>query len=300
MALDVVALALLTAALWGASMPVSKLGMERGGSPFQAALTVVTVSVVLYWAAMLVAGHRLLDHSLFALGLFAFTGVLATAVARVVSFNGVERVGASVNAAGVNTRPVFASIGAVVFLGEVLTLQTALGIVVVVAGLVALALSGGGDIRGWRYSDLAFPLGAAVVFAAGNVLRRYGLTVTDMTALEGVAMNETAGLVGLLVFVVVFRSADLRGFLSAPRRAYGFFCVSGVLSAVALFTLFEALDRGRVVVVDPLSNPTSLFALLFTALLLREVEEVNRLLVLGVLLVVTGVVVISAPEVLPA
>lgn len=32
MAVDVVALALLTAVLWGASSPVAKLGLERGGS----------------------------------------------------------------------------------------------------------------------------------------------------------------------------------------------------------------------------------------------------------------------------
>lgn len=298
MALDAVLLALLTAAMWGASSPVSKLGMERGGTPFQAALTVVTVSVVVYWGAMLVSGQRVLGHSMFALGLFAFTGLLATAISRVVTYTGVQRVGASVNSAGVNTRPVFASLGAVVFLGEVLTLQTAVGIVIVVGGLIALALSKGGDIRGWSYADLVFPIGAAIMFATGNVLRRYGLTVTDLSALEGVAINETAGLVGLLVFVFLYRANDAREFLSAPRSAYGYFTVCGLLNAVALFSLFEALDRGRVVVVDPISSPTSLFALLFTAVLLRDVEQVTRRLVLGVVLVVSGVVIITAPEVL--
>lgn len=298
MALDAVLLALLTATLWGASSPVSKLGMENGGSPFQAALSVVTVSVVVYWTAMLLTGQRIFGHSLFAIGLFAATGLLATAISRVVTYTGVERVGASINSAGVNTRPVFASIGAVVFLNEVLTAQTALGIVIVVSGLIALALSEGGDIRGWNYTDLVFPIGAAIMFATGNVLRRYGLTVTDMTALEGVAINETAGLIGLLVFVFVYKADDAREFLSAPRKAYGYFAVCGLMNSVALFSLFEALDRGRVVVVDPISSPTSLFALLFTAILLGDVEEINRRLVLGVVLIVSGVVIITAPEVL--
>lgn len=300
MAADAVLLALLTAVLWGASEPVSKLGMERGGTPFQAAMTVVTVSVVVYWIAILLEGHSVLGHSFLAIGLFALTGVLATAIARVITYTGVQRVGASVNSAGINTRPVWASLGAVVFLGEVLSVQTALGIVIVVAGLIALTLSKGGDVRGWTYTDLVFPLGAAMLYAMGNVLRRYGFTVTDMTALEGVAINETTGLIGLLLFILVYKGNDAREFLSAPRTAYGFFAVCGLMNSIALFSLFEALDRGRVVVVDPISSPTSLFALLFTAILLRDVEAVTRGLVLGVVLVVSGVVIITAPELLPA
>lgn len=297
MALDVVALALLTAALWGASSPISKRGLERGGTPFQVALTVVTVSTILYWSAILIRGERLLGHSVEALALFVFTGLLGTAIARVVSFTGVQRVGASVNSAGVNTRPVFATVGAVLFLGETLTLQTGVGILVVVAGLIAIALSRGGDIRGWRVTDLAFPLGAAMAFATGNVVRRFGLTTTDITPLEGVALNETAGLVGLLAYVLVRHRGNVRGFLAAPRSAYRWFVAAGVISAVALFSLFEALSRGRVVVVDPISSPTSLFAILFTALLLREVERVTPRLIVGAVLVVTGVVLITAPQV---
>lgn len=297
MALDVVALALLTAVLWGASEPISKLGLERGGSPFQVALTVVVVSTIAYWAALLVRGGRVFVHEPAALAIFAFTGLLGTALARVITYTGTQRVGASINSAGINTRPVFATIGAVLFLGEVLTLQTAVGIVIVVAGLIALALSRGGDIRGWRPRDLVFPLGAAMAFAAGNVIRRFGFTTTDITPLEGVALNETAGLIGLLAYIVMRHGGDVRGFLAAPRRAYLYFIGTGALSAVALFSLFEALDRGQVVIVDPISSPTSLFALLFTAILLRDVERITRRLVLGVLLVITGVVLITAPQV---
>jgi len=300
MALDAVLFALLSAAMWGGSSVISKLGLERGGSPFQAAMTVVTVSVVVYWGAVLATGTPILTDSTFVIGLFAFTGLLSTAVARVVSYNGIQRVGASVNSAGINTRPVFASLGAVVFLGEVLTLQTAFGIVVVVAGLILLALSKGGDVRGWNYSDLVFPLAAALIFATGNVLRRYGLSLTQMPPLGAVAINETAGLVGLFVFVALYTRGDVRSLLSAPRRAYAFFVGCGLMSSVALFALFEALSRGRVVVVDPISSPQSLFALLFTAVLLRDVEEVTPRLILGVVLVVVGVVVITAPELVAA
>ncbi|MFB6130720.1 MAG: DMT family transporter [Salinigranum sp.] len=298
MALEVVALALLTAAMWGASSPITKLGLERGGTPFQAALSVVVVSVIVYWSAILVQGQHVLAHSGEALALFAITGLLGTAIARVITYTGVQRLGASINSAGINTRPVFSAIGAVLFLGEALTAQTAAGIVVVVAGLIAIALSQGGDIRGWDPIDLIFPLAGALAFAAGNVIRRFGFTSTGISPLGGVALNETVGLIGLLIYVGIVHRGQVREFLSAPRGAYLWFGASGVVSAIALFALFTALSIGRVVVVDPISSPTSLFAILFTFLTLREVERVTTRLVIGAVLVVAGVVLITAPQII--
>jgi len=298
MAYDVIALALLSAAAWGASSPLSKAGLERGGTPFQVAMTVVVVSVVTYWAALFATGTTLLLRPLWVVGLFAVTGLLATAVARVVLYAGVQRVGASVNSAVVNTRPVWSMTLAVLLLGEAVTAQNVLGIVVVVLGLVVLAFSKGGDISGWELRDLSFPLLGAIIFAVGNVARRFGLSATGMHPLEAVAINETAGLLGLLFVVVVWRGNDVREFLHAPRDAYAYFVGCGLVSSVALFTLFAALSRGRVVLVDPLSSPTSLFAILFTFLFLREVERVTWRLLVGAVLVVLGVVLITGPQVL--
>jgi len=297
MELDVVVLALTTATAWGASAPLSKLGLNRGGTPFQVALTVVTVSVVVYWLGFLIQGESLAGLPLWVLGLFVVTGLFATALARVLAYNGVQRLGASVNSAGINTRPVWASLLAVFLLGETITAQMGLGILVVVAGLIALALSEGGDITGWEFRDLAFPLAAALTFAGGNVARRFAFSATDVTALSAVAINETAGLIGLLVYLLLRHGGGLGEVLSAPRASYAFFVGSGLLNALALFTLFEALNRGRVVVVDPLSSPTALFAILFTFLFLREIERVTLRLVLGAALVVAGVLLITGPQV---
>lgn len=298
MELAVVGLALLSAAAWGAADPISKLGMDRGGTPFQVSLVVVTVSMVVYWIGLAVSGTPITGIPLWAIGLFALTGVFATAVARVLSFNGVQRLGASINSAGINSRPVWASLFAVTFLGERLTVQMGLGIVVVVLGLVALALSEGGDLSGWKLTGLVFPLAAAATFGGGNVVRRFTFVATDVSPLLAVAINETAGLVGLLVILAVRHKRAAVEALTAPRRSYAYFVGSGLLNALALLALFEALSRGRVVVVDPLSSPTSLFAILFTFLFLRQIERVTHRLVLGAVLVVTGVVLITGPQIL--
>jgi drug/metabolite transporter (DMT)-like permease len=298
MSLEIVALALLAAACWGAGSPLSKLGMEHDGTPAQVALTVVTVSAALYWTILLATGTGIDAHAPWVLALFVATGLVSTALARLLTFAGIERLGSSVNSAGINTRPVWASVLAVVVLGETVTVQMGIGIVVTVAGLVALAFSDGGDLSGWNRYDLAIPLGAALTYGVGNVARRYAFTASSVTPLEGVALNETAGIAGILGYLLVRTRSldDLYEALVAPPRAYAFFAGSAVLNALALFVLFEALSRGPVVVVDPLSAPTSLFSIALTAVLLRDVERVTRRVLVGAAFVIGGVVLITGPQ----
>ncbi|MFQ3293279.1 MAG: DME family drug/metabolite transporter [Halobacteriales archaeon] len=288
----VYALALVPALLWGFSPILSKRGMAGGGSSLQASLIVVMVDTLLYWTALMaIQGSDLgAGITLGAAALFLGAGVIGTALGRLAVFTGVDRVGASINSAVISTRPLFASLLAVLVLGEAVTIVTGGGIVVLVIGLAVLGLSRGGDLAGWRPSELLFPLAAAVLFGAGNVARKWGLDAfSDVTLLEAVALNETGALVALAAYGAV---ANRRDIFDAPRQTYGYFAMSGTLTAVALLSLFAALRMGRVVVVDPLSATAPLFTALFAALLLRDLERVTRRVVLGAVLIVIGVTLI--------
>ena len=291
--LDVLAFAGLTAVLWGFTPILSKRGMAAGGSSLQAALVVVTVDSAIYWTLLAIfrgPGDLFAGIPLDIIGWFLLAGLVGTALGRLFTFAGVHRVGASVNSAGISTRPLFASILAVVFLGEVLTPVLALGIVVLVVGVVVLSTAKGGDLGGWRPIELLFPLGGAAAFAAGNVIRRFGLTASDITPLEAVTLNETAGLVALLAYALATRRIDV---LRAPRRTYYFFAGSGTLTGIALLSLFEALQRGQVVIVDPLVGTAPLFTTVFAYLLLGDLERVTKGIVVGAALIVLGAAIIS-------
>lgn len=293
LSLDVLTLALVPALLWGASPIVSKRGMAGGGSSLQASLVVVLVDTSLYWTALFVlhGGSPFSGLDATTLGIFAFAGLVGTALGRLATFTGVDRVGASVNSAGVSTRPLFATALAAVWLGESVTFTTAVGVLVLVSGLVALALAKGGDVSGWEPRELLFPVAAACAFAVGNVVRKFGLDTTTASTLQAVTINETAALVGLVAYAVAKNRRDV---LSAPRRTYGLFAISGTLTAVALLSLFEALDRGQVAVVDPLAGTAPLFTTLFAAFFLKDLERVTRGVVAGAALIVVGAAVITA------
>nr|WP_266075069.1 EamA family transporter [Haladaptatus caseinilyticus] len=114
-----------------------------------------------------------------------------------------------------------------------------------------------------------------------------------MTALEAVALNETAALVALAGYALARNRRDV---LAAPRRTYGLFAASGLLTAAALLSLFSALalPEGRVAIVDPLTGTAPLFTTFFAYFLLRDVERVTRGIVAGAMLVVVGAGIITA------
>lgn len=286
--------ALLTALLWGFTPVLDKRGMDAGGTALQGSLVVVAVDSTLYWLALSVLAWPapLSGLTPWSLAVFALAGVTGTALGRLGVFAGVERVGASINSAGLSARPFFATALAVALLGEPVGPVTAAGVVVLVAGLVVLAFSSGGDVRGWRPLDLLFPVGAAAIFAVGNVLRRYGLTETAAGTLQAVAVNETAALGVLGGYALVRGRTDV---LSGSRRAVAYFAGSGLLTAVALLSFFAAfaLEAGRVALVDPLEATAPLFTVVFSALLLGDVERVTRGVIGGALLVVVGAALVT-------
>lgn len=286
-------LALLPALLWGLEPAVSKRGMARGGTTLQAAVVVVAVDAAVYWTVLAVRrGPDLLagfDAATFAV--FALAGVVGTALGRLAVFASVRRIGASITAAGNGVRPVVATLLAAGFLGEGVGPSTALGIVALAAGLAVFAVGRGGDVAGWERRDLLFPVAAASAFAVGNVLRRFGLQ-SGTTVFEAVAVNETTALVVLLGYVLVSGKSDT---LTASRRAVPVFVLSGLLTAVALVSLFTALSlpEGRVAIVESLSSMAPLFTPIFAFFLLRDVERVTPAVVAGTALSVLGVLLVT-------
>jgi len=289
---------LLSALFWGLSPVVSKRGLSYGGSPLVVALIVVVTGFVFLWGIQLVTN----GVGQFAPGLtrngylvFIAAGFIGTAIGRISNYAGVDRVGASINSSIISGNPLFATILAFFVLGEVITPIQVVGVLTVIAGLVALSLSRGGDLEGWSRRDLAFPILAGLAYGAGSVIRRYGLTTTTATPIEGAALNETAALVGILGFVVMRRRESL---FDVPRRALGYFVLTGVLGAMGLTSLFVGLDYGRVAIVTVLSGTSPLVALSVTYLFMGDIERVDRRVVIGAILVVLGIVAITVPSLL--
>lgn len=284
---------LLAATFWGVTPVITKRGYAYGGRPMEVTAIVLSTGAILLWAVVLAtqgivgfAGE--MDPAGYAI--FLAGGLVGTAFGRIMNYTGIDRVGASVNSAVVATNPLFATVLALLFLGELVSLIQAAGVVVVVLGLAFLTTSKGGDLTGWRPRDLTFPLLAALAYGSGGVIRRYGLTTTPATAIEGAALNETAALLGILAFFVLRRDRTIP---RVPRRAVAYFVATGVFVALGILMMFVGLEFGRVSIVVTLAATSSLFAIFLSTVFLGDLEKVTRGTVVGAMLVVLGIVLIT-------
>lgn len=288
-----VAAAVLAAVFFGIDGVVGKRGIEAGGDAILASLVVAAVSMLVFGAIATVtsAPFSVLIREPTGTALFFLSGVLSSGFGVILIYEGIGRVGASVNSAVLHSRPLYAVIFGLLLLGESVSSVTLIGIVIVVGGLLTVSTSRGGDIRGWTPRDVLVPLGAAGFVALGNVVRRYALTRTEVPLIEGIAVNALGGLVVIAGYVLV-RGQNER--LRAPGAAYAWFVGAGVVVAIALWCLFFALERERVAIVEAIVSTAPLFTLLLSVVLLRDVERVTGRLLAGTALIVIGATLIVA------
>ena len=84
---------------------------------------------------------------------FIAAGIFAPGIGRTLSYVGIERIGVARSVPIVNSSPIFASIFAVIFLGEVWVGQNIVGTVLVISGVVLLSMIKPAD-RKWRKRDV--------------------------------------------------------------------------------------------------------------------------------------------------
>lgn len=288
----VVLLAITSGVFWGIGPIFSKLGMQRGGSSRQATLIVLLVGAGLFWSVLFVrsGGGRLFTAiAPEIIILFAAAGVLGTSFAWLLWFRGIDRVGASASNVAFYTQPLYAAILAAIFLGERLTLAIAGGVVLIVSGVGLLSVSGGDSADSWSVTALAFPLGAAILAAVSNVIKRFGFRNSPIDALEAAAINLTSALPLLLAYVLLVRSRSLLEFDHSDLCFLG----TGLSNAVAVLAMFAALERGPVIVVSPLVGTSPLFTTVLAYFLLDDIEQVTLRTFISAGLTVTGAAIIS-------
>jgi transporter family protein len=260
-------------------------GLLRYG-PYTGAWVNVAVGTVCVWIAVMLGGG-VGRPSAASIGYFALAGVIGTFGGRLLRFLSIETVGASMSAALINLSPLMASILAIIVLGEEVTAPIIVGTLVIVAGTTLL--SAGGRSTGIRLVALLLPLTSAMCFGVVAILRKIGLS--GMTPVFGFAVNVTAALVAYTAFLV---ASGQQALMVCRGRSLLYFMMAGVAENVGVFLLLEGLSIGTVSVVAPLASVSPIFVLALSFVFLRGIDILNQRIVLGTLLIVSGVYLITA------
>ena len=263
----------------GALNVTMRRGLARSPDVDAGSAVIATVAVVCVTAAAIVFG---VDFDAGELWPFLLLGAFVPGLSQLLVVHAVRGAGASRAGILFGMAPLFSAVIAIVAFGEPLRWPLAAGTLLVVAGGVALVWEGERPAD-YRAYGAALAVGVAVAFGLRDNVAR---AVTEDVAADPLA-QATALMLGASI-VLVANLLRAPSPLDRLRSSFVAFAMSGVVTAVAQASLFEALDRARVTVVAPLVGTGVLWTVVFAAIFLGRTELVGRRLVVVALLVVAG------------
>lgn len=280
-------IAVLSAMGWASDAVLVRLGARRS-NVLAAAFLSFSVSALCLWLYLLLFSSLDFLWSRATI-YFLLSGCLQPLMARVLFYIGLMRLGASRAGPLRGVEPLFSAAIAVLFLHERPGFLVYGGTVLIVASIWLISWRRSGEAR-WRLFDIVFPVGAALVSALSQNLRKGGLLILP-DPFVGTAVST---LTSLMLFFIFLLATGRMILVRIERESLPFFGSAAFVSALAQLLNFTALSRGEVSAMVPLLNTTPLFTVLFSSLFLREVEKVTSRIVLGAGLMVTGVVIITS------
>jgi len=273
-------MAFVSALLYAAGMIFMQVGLRY--MPVRAGAAIgVPATATIFWmlAPFTVDAASAVPQ---AVALFALVGLFFPAAVTLIMYESNRRLGATAAATASSVTPLFATAGAVAFLGESVSVGMIAGTVAIVAAVWLLATRGArvGAAVGWA---LCLPLGGALIRAIAQAASKAGLALWP-SPFGAALIGYTVSAAALLTLRVSTAGPPAR----MSVRAVALFVGVGVCNGGAVLAMNFALLDGPVSVVSPIIAAHPLLTLLLGAIFLRD-ERVDVRLVLGTLLTLGGV-----------
>ncbi len=276
----------LCSAVFYASVAISaRLGLQFS-TPLTVTYVALSVRTVTLWTAVFLTGG-IPEVATISVVVFILLGLLQTATS-LLTYIGIEKIGASRSQPLRNTYPLWSAIIAITVLGEEAGPPVLAGTLFVVTGVVLISWQPGERASAYRWWHVLFPLGAALFAGLAFPVRRYALLISNQPLFFSALLAAVSLTCLLMVLVLSVRT-------QRPvwnRKALLPFVVAGGFESLAAFLSLFAVSIGRVVVVSPIVATSPFWTLLLTVVFLRGLERVNVRTVLGTFCVVAGTITI--------
>ena len=230
----------------------------------------IVISALTLWSIVAIT----LPLSVFwthAIWYFAVGGLFASGLGRWLVYVSIDRLGVARSIPVVSTTPMFASILAVLLVGEHWTLGAFFGTVLIICGVVIISRTDE-QKSDWRRRDLIFPLLGALSFSFSASVRKLGFIIDNLPLMAS-CVNATTGLI--LATLMVYGQGGPRKVLPMTRRVFVWFVTAGICNTAGMLANFYALSTGDIVIVEPLICTNPVLTVILTAIFLRDVETVN-------------------------
>ena len=303
-------LSIVSALSFSTNNALARRGMT-GASASQGAFITVLLGVPLFLVAALVSGQlfRAGDIPLNGYLLLAIAGILHFGVGRYCNYRAIGAVG-SARSQPIQTMTIPYSIFiAWLFLGETIDLLMAIGILLIMIGpaviierssrLPAAPPRGAAQASGVKgappfqlrqVEGYSFALLAALCYGSSPIFIRAALEgQAGVSILGGTVSYIAAGLFVLLPMLLPGRRSMMR---AINLRTFRLFFAAGFFVFFAQMLRFIALALAPVAIVSPLQRLAALFTLFIAATINRDIERINRKVVIGVIISLAGSVLL--------
>jgi drug/metabolite transporter (DMT)-like permease len=258
-----IALAALSALFFGLGLVTSRVGLRTLDARSGAAISIPVATAL--FAATAPFTLDLAGFDARAALLFAAIGVFFPALVTLLTFRSNEALGPTVTGAVSGTAPLFALVGAAVFLGERIPASAAIAAAGVGVGVALLSWNPRGVRRGVAGRALLWPFSGAVVRGLAQVGAKAGLTLWPnpfAASLIAYAMSSMT--------VAAASRARRAGRPRVTRSNLFWFGVTGILNGGAVLVMYVALTMAPVSTVAPVVATYPLVTLLVSAAVLRD------------------------------
>ena len=263
----------------------------RTVSPF---LTALIINVMVGMGGLIVSLYRgtLRVSSLIPLLWFVGMGIVGPGIGRISHLIGITKMGLNRSVTISSATPIWATVIAIVVLGESPTYSVLLGTVAVVGGVWLLSIREDVSLAfgAWFRGALIFPLIASVCYAVAPIFVKLAFAY-QKTPEVALAVGFTAGNLVLLAgrpLLPRWEEIQIR------RRDVLWIFTAGGLNILTAFLLTTAFALAPISTTLPLSRTAPIWVLLVSYLFLGKLERVTGRTVLAAAFVVTGGVLITA------
>lgn len=270
-----------------------RIGTEEGRAS-DAVFVVMIVNLIVLVPAILLLYYP--DYGLTRRSWLAFVaaGILGTLLGRAFTYTSIDRIGASRTAPIVASNALVATVLGIVLLDESLTAAHAIGIVLIVCGVAAIAWETGHEnpenlSRRELLIGLLIPFGAAVAYGWEPIYASYGFE-EGTPAPVGLVVKTVSATLGFALYL------RWQNTLPDPRTLFDgwWFVLAGIANTLFLLGYYVALSIAPVNVVVPIIITQTLFVVLLSALFMpQRLEAVTWKLAVASTVVVVGVVLVS-------
>ncbi len=252
---------------------------QEDSDPRAQTIVFLTISGVFALVIALIKGFQL--PTLLLLPNFIIMIFLLT-LAPLLVFRALQLIGASEVAIFLSPQWLWVVLGSFIFLGEEATLFKILGTIIILSGVLLIS---------WRKRRFEIRKGEVFVLLAGLL---YGLSYVNgfyiLQSLDAFSFAVYACLLPALALIIIQPSSLKRlKFYTLPKNALNAFTTAS-LDTIATISLYLAYQIGRnASQISPLSATPVMFTVIFSAIFLKERENLLKKII-GSVIIITGII----------